>query len=55
MALQRLRAEEDLKQKMAEVEKANRFMLDRESRVVELKEEINALLKQLSQPAKYKV
>ena len=55
VALQRLRAEEDLKQKMAEVEKANRFMLDRESRVVELKEEVNNLLKQLNQPAKYKI
>jgi PAS domain S-box-containing protein len=52
---ERRRAEDDLKQKMAEVEKANRFMLDRESRVVELKDEVNDLLKQLHQPAKYKI
>jgi len=51
---ERLRAEEDLKQKMAEVEKINRFMLDRESRVIELKKEVNRLLKELGRPASYK-
>ncbi|MBN3033932.1 MAG: PAS domain S-box protein [Candidatus Saganbacteria bacterium] len=51
---ERKRAADELKQKMAEVEELNKFMIGREERVIELKQEVNGLLKQLGQPAKYR-
>jgi PAS domain S-box-containing protein len=47
MALQRLMVEE-------EKEKLTKFMTGREGRVIELKDEVNQLLKELGRPAKYK-
>lgn len=52
---ERRRADEALKAKMAEAEKLNRFMMGRETRVIELKREINDLLKEFGKPARYNV
>ena len=51
-AIERKRAEECLKQKDA-LEDMNRFMMGREERVIELKQEVNHLLGELGRPAKY--
>ena len=44
-----------LKQKITESEKLNKFMIGREIRVIELKQEVNKLLGELNRPVKYKV
>ncbi|OIO35053.1 MAG: hypothetical protein AUJ74_07775 [Candidatus Omnitrophica bacterium CG1_02_44_16] len=41
--------------KMSEMEKLNRFMMGREVRIIELKREIDLLLKDVGKPPKYKV
>jgi PAS domain-containing protein len=49
----RKEAEEALHQKMDELERFQRLTVGRELRMVEMKNEINALLAQAGQPAKY--
>lgn len=51
---QRKRAEQDLRQKMTEIEKLNKFLVGRETRIVEMKDEVNNLLKELGRSVKYK-
>ncbi|MDF7806866.1 PAS domain S-box protein [Pontiellaceae bacterium B12219] len=48
------RAEDRLKRTLEDMERFNQLMRGRERRTLELKEEINALHKQLGQPKKYK-
>jgi PAS domain S-box-containing protein len=52
---ERKRAEEALKEKMRELQRFNNLTVDRELRMIELKQEINALLKQTGAPEKYKI
>jgi PAS domain S-box-containing protein len=51
----RKQAEEKLHQKMNELERFNLLTVDREMRMIELKKEINALLKAAGQPEKYRI
>ena len=51
----RMEAEMALKEKMSEVERLNRFMMGRETRVLELKHEINHLLQMGGKPKRYQV
>jgi len=48
-------AEEELKKRVLELEKINKFMMGREMDIINLKREVNDLLMQLKQEAKYKV
>jgi PAS domain S-box-containing protein len=48
-------AEERLQQMLGDVEKYNRLMVGREMRVVELKQEVNALLQQAGRPPAYPI
>ena len=48
-------AEETLKEKFAELERFNKVTVGRELRMIELKQEINALLRTAGQPEKYKI
>ncbi|MBU1355560.1 MAG: transporter substrate-binding domain-containing protein [Candidatus Edwardsbacteria bacterium] len=50
---ERNRAEEKMKGQLAELQRWQNTMLDREDRVMELKKEINELLEKLGQPKKY--
>jgi PAS domain S-box-containing protein len=50
----RLQAEEQLKQRLAELEKVNRFMVNREMDMIAIKREVNGLLKELGRPERYK-
>ena len=50
----RKKADESLKQKIDELERFNRTMVGRELRMVELKKEINELLKKAGEPEKYR-
>jgi len=47
--------EKQLQKKINQLELFNKFLIDREIRIVELKREINFLLQQLGQPPKYNV
>lgn len=47
-------AEEEMKQTVEELERFNRIMLERESRILELKKEINTLLLEAGKEIKYK-
>ena len=47
------KAMEDLKKEKAFLEKMNSIMMDRERRILELKQEINTLLKELGRSPKY--
>jgi PAS domain S-box-containing protein len=49
----RKEAEERLRKMLSDMERHNRLMVGRELRVVELKKEINALLRELGRPAAY--
>ncbi len=46
-------AETDLRRRMKEIEKFNKFMLNREKRILEIKREVNEVLKSTGQPPKY--
>jgi PAS domain S-box-containing protein len=48
-------AEEEVKRRMGEIEKLNKFMIGRELRIIEMKREVNAVLARLGQPPKYGV
>jgi hypothetical protein len=52
---QRKETEIKLKNKMIELERFNEITVGRELKMVELKEEINALLKRLGENEKYKI
>jgi PAS domain S-box-containing protein len=52
-AIKRHDAEERIQKIMSELERFNRLMVGRETRVVELKREVNALLLELGRPAAY--
>ena len=52
---ERKMAEDELKSKMEELERFNNFTINREERMIELKEEINQLCVQLGNPPKYKI
>ncbi len=46
---------QSLREEKAELQRMNVLMMDREGRVLELKYEVNALLRQLGRPEKYQV
>jgi PAS domain S-box-containing protein len=50
---ERKRAEEELKKRAEELEKMNKFMVGRELDMIELKKEVNQLLKELGRTEKY--
>ena len=52
---ERKQTEAKLKQKYDEIERFNRVTVGREMRMIELKKEINGLLKASGQPEKYKI
>ena len=52
---ERKQAEEAMKEQMAELERFNQITINRELKMIELKEEINALLIQIGREAKYKI
>jgi PAS domain-containing protein len=52
---ERKQAEEAIKEKANELERFNKLMIGRELKMVELKKEINELLKRLGEKEKYKV
>lgn len=53
MAIERKRAEEELKRRLDELEIYYRFTIGREGRIVELKHEVDELLEQLGREKKY--
>ena len=53
LQVERDQALEALKHEKAGLERMNEIMMDREERVLELKNEVNALLEKLGKPAKY--
>jgi DNA-binding response OmpR family regulator len=55
MALYKHGAQNELKQKYAEIERFNQLAVSRELRMIELKQEINELLQVAGKPPKYKV
>ena len=52
-AIKRREAEERLQKTLSELERFNRLMVGRETRVVELKQEVNTLLRELGRPSEY--
>jgi PAS domain S-box-containing protein len=52
---ERKRLDEELKERMEELERFSRLTIDREERMIKLKEEINALLEKLGEENKYKI
>ena len=52
---ERKRAEEKLHENIAELERFSKLAVGREDRMIELKKEINAMLRELGQPEKYKI
>ncbi|MBN2634974.1 MAG: PAS domain S-box protein [Prolixibacteraceae bacterium] len=51
---ERKKTEQEIKQKVVELERFNRLMVGRELKMIELKQEVNELLEKLNQPAKYR-
>mgnify|MGYP003966702101 FL=1 len=52
---ERKASEEELKSKIEELERFGRLTIDREERMIELKEEINQLCIKMGNPPKYKI
>jgi CheY-like chemotaxis protein len=55
MALYKHQAEAAMRQKFTELERFNKVTVDRELRMIELKQEINALLQAAGKPERYKI
>jgi len=55
MAIERDRAEEELNARMKDLERFSRLTVNREERMIQLKEEINTLLCQMGKENKYKI
>lgn len=55
LRLERKRAEADLKEKYAELERFHKVTVGRELRMIELKQEVNELLQESGRAAKYKI
>lgn len=53
--IERKRAEEELRGNLEELERFNRLTINREEKMISLKEEINQVLTQLGKPEKYKI
>jgi PAS domain S-box-containing protein len=49
----RRRVSQELKDRIEEIERLNTFMVDREHRILEMKQEVNKLLAELGRPPKY--
>jgi PAS domain S-box-containing protein len=52
---ERMQAEKELKEQMDELERFNRLTIDREEKMIQLKEEINNILEQTGREKKYKI
>jgi PAS domain S-box-containing protein len=52
---ERKQAEKELKEHMEEMERFSRLTIDREGKMIQLKEEINTLLEQTGKEKKYKI
>jgi PAS domain S-box-containing protein len=52
---ERLKSEEELNERLEELEQFSRLVVGRETKMIGLKEEVNSLLKQLSQEEKYEI
>jgi PAS domain S-box-containing protein len=52
---ERRRAEKELKERMEELERFNRLTINREEKMIQLKEEVNNLLEKTGQEKKYKI
>jgi PAS domain S-box-containing protein len=52
---ERKQAEKELKERMEEMERFSRLTIDRERRMIQLKEEINTLIEQTGKEKKYKI
>ena len=52
---ERKRGEEKLHQNIAELEQFSKLAVGREDRMIELKKEINEMLRDLGKPEKYKI
>jgi hypothetical protein len=50
----RKRAEDELQKKMYDLERFNKIVVDREIKMIELKQEVNALLDELGRDERYK-
>ncbi|MFC1726495.1 PAS domain S-box protein, partial [candidate division KSB1 bacterium] len=55
MAIERERAEEELKERMDDLERFSRLTVNREEKMIQLKEEINTILVQIGKEQKYKI
>jgi len=52
-ALIRKRAEEEIRMQLEELQRWHLLIIDRESRIIEIKQEVNELLKRLGEPIRY--
>jgi len=52
---ERKQAEEQISEKMRKIERLNRLFIGREHRIIEIKREVNTLLKRLGQSKKYEI
>ncbi len=52
---EKMSSEQEIKKRMSEIEKLNRFMIGREERIIEVKKEVNELLRKMGEQPKYKV
>jgi len=50
---ERKNASREMQDKLSEIERLNSFMIDREHRILEIKDEVNELLAELKRPPKY--
>ena len=53
LVMKEFQADEQLKERVKDIEKQNNLMLGREMKMVELKQEVNSLLSELKRPEKY--